>query len=58
MQIDIVGDRERAEGLKKYLNGPTASAGKLTATHTDWGFEPPLHQAAQKQLTVRFQSAA
>mmetsp|Transcript_23489 Transcript_23489/g.51554 ORF Transcript_23489/g.51554 Transcript_23489/m.51554 type:complete len:728 (-) Transcript_23489:764-2947(-) len=33
--VDLEADKARAAGLKKYLNGPTAATGKLTATHAE-----------------------
>ncbi len=45
---DITGDRERAEGLKRLLGGPTASAGRLTAAHP----VPPARTVVQPPALV------
>jgi len=42
-RLDVAGDYARAQGLKTFLTGPTASAGRLTARHPLPGGGPSLH---------------
>lgn len=45
-KIDVAADYERAQGLKAYLSGPTASAGRLTAKARQPSAPPATQRAA------------
>lgn len=57
-KLDIAGDAERAAGLKKFLNGPTATGGRLTLPDAHAAFTQRAQHTQQLQGQPGSPSAA